>query len=311
MKKIITILFILLLSNLAFATDYYAGKAGGNINADDVWFTTSTGSCTGSTGVTGATALQSGNTLYANGCSLTVNVSFTATKISTAAGAGAGGGGFAVVTNASPITITAIIEAGTTTCLAVTGNATGSNVLSIIGNATGGSAASTHGVSDSHTVGTVIFQGNATGGSNTGRGYVFSGASGSVSMTGDGIASATAIGYLMSGASSTTTISGDCKGSDSADYQGCYATGAGTITLTGSIINGKRSMGAGGSLIFTPSATDYILYPKDSSYSLGTIDAHATEMPTDPGVSNVKTGTAYGSYTGTYSASGGGGSWAY
>jgi hypothetical protein len=102
-------------------------------------------------------------------------------------------------------------------------------------------------------------------------------------------------------------MTGNCVGSDTVTASGCYISG-GTFTLTGKLIFGKKGGAvyqAGSIFYFTPAATDYLLAAKDSSYVLGTIDSHATELPTNPGESNVKSGVTYGSFTGTYSAAGG------
>jgi hypothetical protein len=75
---------------------------------------------------------------------------------------------------------------------------------------------------------------------------------------------------------------------------------SGSFTLTGNIINGTKAMGINGGVYYTPANTGYTLYAKDSSYTLNTINTHSTLMPTDPGVSNVKSGVVYGAGTGTY-----------
>ena len=110
------------------------------------------------------------------------------------------------------------------------------------------------------------------------------------------------IGLELDGA--IVTMVGNCIGSNTVAYPGCQ--NGGTLTLTGNIINGKIGLGVQNSyanaFYYTPAAANYILSAKDSSYTLGTINGHATLMPTDPGASNVKTGVVYGPNTGTYSA---------
>jgi parallel beta-helix repeat protein len=88
---------------------------------------------------------------------------------------------------------------------------------------------------------------------------------------------------------------------------GTWDIGAYSITVTGNIISSAYNIGAYGHILLTPAATNYILTPKDSSYTLGTIDTHATEMPTNPGAANVNSGVNYGSFTGTLVGGGGGG----
>jgi hypothetical protein len=92
---------------------------------------------------------------------------------------------------------------------------------------------------------------------------------------------------------------------------GCSGSGSSlTFTITGKDIAGRYATGIRGKVLYTPAATDYILRAKAASYTRGTVDEHAVEMPTDPGIANVKTGTTYGSFTGTMSG-GGGSAYAY
>lgn len=223
-----------------------------------------------------------------------------------------GNGGFSVATSTSPITIHADITAVGTDCLSISGTANATPALTIVGNITGGGASGIEGVVDTHTVGQVVVQGNITGGtvSTTAYGYTWNGATGSLSITGN-ITAQVAFGLYFTGASSTgVTITGNAIGSSTNGNAGVLSSyGSGPIYLTGNIISGK-GMGAAGYIIYTPTTTNYILFPKDTSYTPGTVDTHATEMPTDPGVANVKSGTTYGSFTGTMS-SGGGGAWAF
>lgn len=308
MKRLLLTIIILLFAFPVFATDYYAGKAGGNINDDDVWFTTSTGSCTGSTGVTGATALQAGNTLYANGCSLTVNVSFTATKITNAAGSGTVGGSFAVATSTSPLTITSAIENGATAddCLVITGSANANPALTIVGNITGGSTANGYAISDSHTVGTVVITGAVTGGSNSSAfGIAWSGSSGTVAITGN-VTANTGNGFYSTAAGSST-VTGDCI---AATVEGCYTSGSGYLTVVGNLQNSQTAVAAKGRIIWTPGATNYmkVLSASTPTYQYYGKPPAASNVETDDYIINLSDGVQT---QGTATGGGGGGAWAY
>lgn len=304
MKKIILAIIFLLVASPVFGATYYAQKAG-NINADDVWFDAPTGG----SGVTGATALAGTHTLYANNFAITVNVSFTATKISTAAGPapGTAGGVFNVVTSTSPLTLTTAIEAGATTCLSITGTANANPALTIIGNITGSAdTASKHGVTSTHTAGTVVIGSVGSpstitgGGVATSRGINWSGATGAIVVTGNAIG-ATGAGFYTSGAG-TSSITGNCTGGDAdSGGVGCYATG-GAMTIAGNIISGAKASGANGIIRVNPAATNYIQMKTAAS---------TQEFPVAPAVTNVKTGVAYGSQTGTLSSGGGSGAWSF
>lgn len=313
---LLAILMVLVFVTTSFATDYYAGKAATNINADDLWFTTSTGSCGGSTGASGATALQAGNTLYANGCDVTVNASFTATKISTAAGAGTSGGSFNVVTSTSPLTITAAVEGGATSSkpgLVITGNANANPALTIIGDITGGSASGAHGVSSSYTVGTIIIQGAITGGSHSGTNGYYSGSNtGTVEVTGN-VSGATGPGLQIVSSAAGSKVTGNCIGSTGNVGVGCTSAGSGGLKIYGNIINNTRSVGAHGSVYWNPSATNYLSIKTTDGSTVMYLPS-TTNLP----VTNVKTGVEYGydgstgPNVGTLSAGGaGGGTWGF
>jgi len=180
MKKIL--LFILLFLAFALpanAASYY-GCANAAINADSTFCTTPTGSCTGDTPVTAATALAGTHSLFANGCTITVPEALvmSATKLSNKDDGSAmvDGGQFTVTTTgwtSTATSITAAIETGGTTgaALAVSGTGNIAPALTILGNITAGSASSMHGVAASNSVGTIAV-GSAgspstiTGGSN-------------------------------------------------------------------------------------------------------------------------------------------------
>lgn len=323
MKKIIAaILCFVLMASPVWSADYYAQKAG-NINADDVWFDAPTGG----SGVTGATALDGTHTLYSNSFAITVNISFTAAKITNAAGAGTAGGSFNVATSTSPLTITAAIEQGATAddCLTISGSANANPALTVVASTVvGGGTANGHAISDTHTVGTVVVNtsGGISGGSNASAyGYSYSAGSGNVIINGN-VTGATGIG--LSTASAGATVNGDCTGG--AGGVGCFATSTGPITVTGSILNVSARMGVSGTIIWAPSdAKKYIrfvttgggtnyLYASDG---LGS-DAGGTQVSAANTAAEVKT-TAFfvkkddAVYTQGTAEAGGGGmqAWAY
>ena len=173
-------------------------------------------------------------------------------------------------------------------------------------------ATSAYGINSTHTVQTITITGNVTGGSNgSAFGLYANGATGGFTISGNvnvGTASGASGVSLANGVS--VTIQGNVYGHDTYNTSGATVTGGSQLTVTGNIIHGKVGQAVGGRTFFVPaSATNYTLYSKDSSYVLGTVDSHATEMPSDPGIANVKSGVTYGTYTGTYSA--GGGAWAF
>jgi len=271
MKKILSFLILTVLMaspTLSYAASYY-GCATAAINADSTFCTTATGSCTGDTPVTAATALAGTHTLFANGCTITIpstaDLTVTAAKLSNKDDGGAmvDGGGFTVATNASYVVVVqADIETGGTTgaALTITGSAAG-NARVTIGSSgtpvtiTGGSSSEMFGVFDTHTVGQTVAYANVNGGTNINAcGYEQSRGSGT--FVGYGTATAVvADGYKVIGAG-TGTWNGDCVGSATSRATfGCNGYGA-AITVTGSIIAADGSTGAAGKIIWEPSSAD-------------------------------------------------------
>lgn len=276
----VLLLAIILCCIPSFGATWYAGTSSANIDAV-TWYPTSTGSCTGSGTPLVWASRATGDVFNANGCtSIAVNVDPGSASVQVTLTTDAtNGGGFTYAT-ASNLIMHAHITSTKTIALAITGSTGGG---AIVGNITGGNATSIHGVSDSHTGVAVSVTGNAAPGTGSGaNGYNYTGATGGVS------------------------ISGNCQGSDTNTGVGCSSSNVAPITVTGNLIAGKRAQAAYGTIIFTPAAGNYALWPKDSSYTLGTIGSHATEMPTDPGAGNVRLGTGYGTFTGTLPVSGGG-----
>jgi hypothetical protein len=277
--KFLTVLLILLFASNAQATDYF-GCASAAVNADNTFCATPSGSCAGSDPVSAATALQAGNNLYANGCTITIpnGGSFTATKISTKDGDGAGaavaGGGFTATANGVTATITANVEGGTTDCLTI-GSTTNVVNLTILGNITTdatagadgvfitgsaptvtigasgspvsitGGGAACYGVYDVSTVTTKTVYANITAGSATsGHGYYFAAASGVTNITGDVTGTASAASGVTGSHSgtATATINGNCTQSSNISYAACQADSSGSLTINGDCIAGTGKM---------------------------------------------------------------------
>jgi hypothetical protein len=303
MKRLI---FLLLLCALpAHAATWYATSSSVNINTTSLWVPTQGASCAGSGTALVWGAQANGDTFNANGCTaLAINVDPGSVSAQvTLTTDGTNGGAFTLtMANLGTIgTIHANVTATKTTVVALSGT-TSSGTIS--GNITGGSTASQNGITDTASSGTLTVIGNVTGGSASAAEGLAQSAAGPIVITGNVTAGSavSADGIEDASATGTVTITGNCIGSNTVVAYGCYAHGTSTsLTLTGNLINGLHGPGVVGSLFFTPAATNYILSPKDASYTLSTIDTHATEMPTNPGVSNVASGTTYGSYTGTLS----------
>jgi hypothetical protein len=347
MKKLLLILAIIFIAVPSFATVYYGGAAGKNINADDLWYTAVTGSCAGDGSPVAWSTVGAGtHTLVANGCTIAIpngaNLTVTAAKISnketdTPDADCVDGGTYTYTTSADyTLTINAAIEAGATTdCIAISGSADGAARVTInTGPITGGAATGIDGVIDSHTTGEVVVgsTGNLvtiTGGSNaTGAGYNYTASgAGTVKMYANATgATAYAVKNYSTNAGAVLTLyEGKCQGSDtSVVAPGCATSSAGLIYLNGvNSITGTSCQGTTGKVYFVPGATNYILMPVDTSYAAGTIDTHAVVYgPVDDGngydnsgaitdESEIKTGVYVGTALGTLSSGGGGGVWLF
>ena len=330
LKKILTIplfawslITILLWAGSLHATTYYAnGLNGQNINyttAGAGWYTIQGASCV-ATGVPVAVgSFANGDVLNANGCTaLAVNVDpgaatgasantcGTVTVTVTLTTDATNGGGFTYAT-ASNLVLHMNVGSLTskTTVLAISGSTGGGTIC---GNVQGGGTAAAAGITDNHTLVTVYGIGNITGGSaSTTYGWTISSA-GPITLTSIITAgtSSSAIGFnSSSGSSAVTAIIGSCVGSNTSTNTGCAFGAPILVTFTGSIINGLRGAGVQGPVMFTSTATNYAMYPKDSSYTLGVMDSHAIVLPMNPGAANVTAPIVYGPFTGTASASGG------
>lgn len=313
MKRFLPLLFLLLSAPL-YATTWYATSSSANINATSLWVPTSTGSCTGSGTALVWGAQANGDVFDANGCTLielnvdpgtatgaSQGVCGTTTVQVTIQSNASHGGSFQY--QATTLVIHANVIAGSNS-YAVLMNGSGGGTL--CGTVTGSSVTTSTEAINVNTSGTIQYIiGNVTGGSVSSALGIDGVGSGALTVIGNVTSGSATAAYGMSlavGGSGSVTVNGNCVGSNTVAPAGCYSFGtAGTFTLNGNIINGLKATGQYGPILYTPSATNYILYPKDSSYTLGTINSHATLMPTDPGSTNVKSGVVYGPNTGSYS----------
>lgn len=344
MKKILSwlILLILLIPTWSWATVYYGGAAGKNINADDLWYEGVTGSCAGDGSPVAWSTVGAGtHTLIANGCTIAIpndaNVTITAAKISnketdTPDADCVDGGTFTYTTSASyTLSITAELEAGgTNDLLAISGSAAGSARVTLLGGPiTGGSASGIDAVYDTHTGGEVVVGATGslvtiTGGTNTtARGYYYSaGSAGTVKMYANGTGATASAIYNGSGsASATLTIyEGVCLGGSSTS--GCQGSSGGPVILSGvTIKSGTGSMGVSGKIYSIPGSTNYILIPLNSSYVAGQLDGNAVMYgPVADGATystgltteaEIKSGEYIGTALGTMSGGGSGGAWGF
>jgi len=309
MKRLL--LLCLLLSTVgAQAATWFATTSSANIDAV-TWRGTQGASCAGSGTTLTYASRSAGDVFNSNGCtSIAINgdPGVGGSNVTLTTDATNTGGGFTYAT-ATNITMHVTITCANSATLTITGS-TGGGTIS--GNITGCLGGSVSAVSDSHTVVTVTVNGNITGGSGSTAsnfGYLMNGTTGFVvingNVTGGSSTGGNTFGINSNQSSTgTTTVNGNCIGGTlNFTNEGCSGQGTTALILVGSSIASLRSGGVNGSIRFTPAATNYALFAKDSSYTTGVIDTHATQMPTDPGVANVKTGTAYGSLTGTLAAS--------
>jgi len=333
MKKFITyfIIFLLLavVPTWSYAATYYAQGAG-NIDAVQ-WDTTPTG---GGTDLVWAN-IQADDILYANNNAITVNVDFTAGKISTAAGAGTAGGSF---TTSGTRTLVVSVEAG-----AVPGLILGGNLTITVVTITGGSAAAANGITQGAYTLAVLGGGTITGGGTSGAAhginhtsatgtttigtaiapFTLVGGSGGTAFNNASTAAATIYSITVTGgtgltaygvlnvSTGTITLIGTIKGGTHAVGLSCLtgtAPSTGVITLTGNIDNSgaAAATNCGSALEFTPSASNYV------SYSGGT-DIYMSKAPAKDKVlsdTSVVISTT-GAYEAGTAAGGGGGAWAY
>lgn len=314
LKRLIA--FVVFIGSL-HATTWFATSSSVNINAANLWVPTSTGSCTGSGTALVWGAQTNGDIFDANGCtSLAVNVDPGGASVQVTLETNTTSGGNFTYATANNLTIHAHIVSLKSTALIITGNSGGGT---IDGNVTG-CCNGGYGVNDSHSIVTMTVNGNLVGGTSTnGFGYIFAG--GHLVVNGNassGSAATSSSAGLEVTSNGQATVNGNCVGSASGVGfgAGCHLNSGNTATLTvtGNIIDGLSGPGVRNDcnqttckFFYAPSSpTNYVLYPKDSSYTLGVVDSHATEMPIAPSVSNVKSGVQFGTFTGTLATTGGG-----
>jgi hypothetical protein len=317
MKKRIIALVILLLCAFAYqanATTYYAQAGSGNMSEIE-WDTSAGG---GGTDLVWANR-QAGDVFDANaqtGIVVDADPGVGASKVVLTTGAS--GGGFIVN---GTMTITADINAGTTTCLTF---GAGTFTVTIAGNLNGGGTASTYAVAITGTgktvnitgdvsggsagsalhinaTATVAVTGNVTGGSGSSVYGIYCPSTGtlSVSNTATGGSAVGAHGiYYKAGSGGVATVV-NCTGGTGIAADGIRITSTSSAVVTGNITNSATASGASGRITYTPAAaTNWIKYTVTEAEF-----ANVT-------ASDVKTGVAYGSKTGTLVTSGGG-AWAW
>lgn len=187
----------------------------------------------------GATKPGAGDTVVANGYTVTIDENATVTRIQTVAeGGGAAGGGF-VLNNG--ITLTAQVQAGTTTCLTL---ATGASAT-IIGSVTGGSTSAARGLLLSSS-GTITVVGDVTAGtSTTTHGAMIPTGTASAQITGL-VRAGTSTGCGVShGGTGTLTITGYVIGGSLGGAHGVSLSSASTAVITGTVTGGSASPAAG------------------------------------------------------------------
>jgi hypothetical protein len=240
-------------------------------------------------------------TCHANGQTVTINVNVTVTQVDTLTT----GGGF---TLADGITLTAIVLAGTTTC--VTFSAASPATATIAGTVTGSAAtASAHGANNTGT-GTLVVNGNVASGGAFNFG-INNNSTGTISVTGNvtGGSSNTGCGIYNVGAGTVTVAATTVTGGTNANAFGIYNAGAGTATVTATTVSGSGNSSAiynAGAGTATVTATTVTGGTGSGTYGLwnnstGSITVTATTII---GGSNA---TAYGVYnasTGTVTAVG-------
>ena len=187
----------------------------------------------------GSSLPGSGDDVYANGKTVTIDQDVTVLSVNTTAGGAAvAGGGF---TLGAGRTLNANVQAGTTTCVSMTVAGTSS----INGTVTGGSAGSAYGVNNNHGSATITVTGGVNGGTST-TGYgVQNTAGGTVNIVGN-CAAFTASGAYNAGAG-TMNITGNCVGGGTTNAHGAVNNSSGTINITGDCTGGSASPSHGAS----------------------------------------------------------------
>ena len=262
-KLIFFILSYLVIISPADAATWYAQKGSCNIDSvsggtsSDVWNSVSVG---GGTWLDWSTGPATDDIFEANAqTGLVINTDPKGTSGATKVHLkNTGGGGFTSTTSVTPITITADGTAVGAALLVISGTANANPCLTIAGDTTwtGGDGSSEYAISDTHTVGTVVFGSSGhpvvviAGSNSSAYGYytaTVSPASGYVQATG-----VSAVGWMNNGGVGHSLI-GVCTGSGtSVSAPGCFAAHSSSfINFTGNIISGGKSVGAQGAIRYT------------------------------------------------------------
>jgi hypothetical protein len=204
-------------------------------------------------------SLANGDVLNANGRTISIANDIGSVSVAVTLQVTATGGGYTYNTSAvtGKILYTNITNDQTTQALLISGSGSDNPVLTINGNITGGSTSSDYGVLDTHTVGRVVINGTATGGTNTtAYAYRYAGATSHAtditSCVGD-----TADGCMTVGTG--TIYVATCTGDEDSQASGCYGSVGGPIVITGNIIGTPYASGARGAYIWEPSlASNYL-----------------------------------------------------
>ena len=182
-----------------------------------------------------------GDNAYTNTRAITITQDVTCDLISNRADGGATIGG-TLVCATDGLTITANLQAGTTTLLTVTANIG----LTIVGTTTGGTASNIRAVLW-NSPGTLTVTGNPIAGTNgTAAGIANSHASGVINITGDPVASTTVASVAVSNtAGGTINITGNCTGGAFAASVCVNNTSTGTMNITGNCLGGATTTAYG------------------------------------------------------------------
>lgn len=162
----------------------------------------------------GGTLPTTGDDVYADGKSVTIDQNVTVASVrTTQRSGGTAGGGF---TLNSGYTLTANVIAGTTTCVAF--SAAGGSAT-ITGNITGGAGATNFGAVTNTNTGTLTVNGNVTGGAGTGENY-----------------------GIRTSSSGTVTVNGNVTGGTALWCLGCYITGSNRLNVNGAVTSGTGGL---------------------------------------------------------------------
>lgn len=214
----------------------------------------------------GASLPGVGDTVHANGFTVTINQAIAVVKITTAAGAVAvAGGGFLLGGN---FNVTADVQAGSSTCLT-----SANRSFTLTGNITGAATGSSqHGVNFTGS-GTVIINGNTIGGANGNNRGINCSATVTLTITGNvtGGSALAAYGILIA-STAVVSITGTVTGGSIATAAGADVASTAAVTITGNAV-GDVAVGV-----------DY----KGSTFL--TLNGKARSSTTQPGVTTSTTG---------------------